>query len=71
MKMPFYLAYGLFLVGGFAWMNYRGWGFGDAREQKVMPTSIRQNPGSYRPVYGGYGGYVGGGSRGSSYPTGK
>ena len=66
LKTPVYLAYGLFLVGGMGWMNYRGLGSGSSTERKVVPQSIRQNPGSYRPIYGGlYGGY-GGRSQGTS-----
>jgi hypothetical protein len=66
MKAPLYLAYGLFLVGSYGWLNYTGWAAGTLKERKVAPHSLRSNPGSYRSTYGGgYGGHI------PSGPSGK
>ena len=64
MKTPFYLTYGMLLVSGYAWLNYSGWAAGTLKERKVAPHTVRSNPGSYRPIYGG-GGYGGHGSSSS------
>jgi len=55
-----YLIYGIvvvLLVGAGA---YRGWSFTSVNEVKNVPTSIRDNPGSYRAIYAGYHHYTGG-----------
>jgi hypothetical protein len=33
--------------------EWRGWTFGRARHQQVLPRSVRENPGAYRTVYRG------------------
>ena len=60
MKTPFYLAYGLLLLGVTTMAEYRGWTLSRVNERKVAPKSIRDNPGAYRSTYGGYSRYSGG-----------
>lgn len=56
-----YLAYGLVVLGLLAVAEYRGWSLLSASEARQdVPTSVRDNPGSYRPLYVGRGRYVGG-----------
>jgi hypothetical protein len=50
------IAYGVFgvlLVGAALVPEWRGWTFGRARQQQVVPRSVRENPGAYRTVYRG------------------
>jgi hypothetical protein len=55
-----YLAYSLFVVCLLGFGAYRGWSFTSVNQVKNVPQSIRDNPGSYRSVYSGYGHYTGG-----------
>ena len=60
MKHPFYLAYGLILLGLVGWAEYRGWALYSPPERRDVPRSVRNNPGAYRAIYGGYHRYIGG-----------
>jgi len=40
--------------------QYRGWSLDTINQLKNVPKSVRDNPGSYRSVYGGYHHYTGG-----------
>jgi len=55
-----FLTYGVMLLGLSTFAQYRGWSFSRINEQKVLPKSIRDNPGAYRSTYGGYSRYIGG-----------
>lgn len=55
-----YLAYGLFVLGLLSAAEYWGWSFNSVSQRKDVPRSVRDNPGSYRSVYGGYPHYTGG-----------
>jgi hypothetical protein len=55
-----YLAYGLLVLGGTAFAQYRGWSMDSMNQLKNVPKSVRDNPGSYRSVYGFYHHYTGG-----------
>ncbi|MGA2810495.1 MAG: hypothetical protein ABSG16_03785 [Candidatus Acidiferrum sp.] len=55
-----YLLYGLFVLGGTAFAQYRGWSMDSMNQLKNVPKSVRDNPGSYRSVYGFYHHYTGG-----------
>ena len=55
-----YLAYGLLVLGTTAFAQYRGWSMTPMSELKNVPKSVRDNPGSYRSVYGFYHHYTGG-----------
>jgi hypothetical protein len=55
-----YLAYGLFVLGLLSAAEYRGWSFDSVSQRQDVPRSVRDNPGSYRSVYGGYHHYTGG-----------
>jgi hypothetical protein len=57
---PLFLLYGVLLIGGATVAQYRGWTTTKINEQKVLPKSIRDNPGAYRSTYGGYSRYIGG-----------
>ena len=50
---PGYLLYGLLLVGGAGYYNFRGLSLSDINEVRNVPKSVRDNPGSYRSHYGG------------------
>ena len=55
-----YLGYGLLVLGLLGAGEYRGWSFDSVSQTKNVPRSVRDNPGSYRSVYGGYHHYTGG-----------
>jgi hypothetical protein len=60
MPHPLYLLYGLLLIGGVGWMQYRGVASVWADEVRNVPKSVRDNPGSYRSHYASTGRYYGG-----------
>jgi hypothetical protein len=55
-----YLTYGVMLLGLSAYAQYSGWSLSRINEQKVPPKTIRDNPGAYRAMYGGFARYIGG-----------
>ena len=55
-----YLAFGLFVIGGVSWYEYRGYSFAKYQEVRNVPKSVRDNPGAYRSHYSYYPRYVGG-----------
>jgi len=55
-----YLVYGLLILGTAAFAQYRGWSMTPMNQLKNVPNSVRDNPGSYRSVYGFYHHYTGG-----------
>ena len=59
-RNPLFLAYGglVMLFSGYA--GYTGMGFNKVNEQKVVPKTVRDNPGAYRSHYYGYPRYIGG-----------
>ncbi len=59
-KHPLYLGYALAVLGFCSWADYRGISFTRVNEVRNVPRSVRDNPGAYRPVYGGYSRYFGG-----------
>jgi hypothetical protein len=60
LRSPFFLIYGVLLLGLTGTAEYRGWSWSRVSQQKVLPKSIRDNPGAYRSSYGGYSRYIGG-----------
>ena len=60
MSHPIFLAYGVILLGLTTVAEYRGWTLSPINERKVLPKTIRDNPGAYRSTYGGYSRYSGG-----------
>jgi len=48
------------VLGTLATAEYRGWSLNSVDEVKNVPRSVRDNPGSYRSVYGYYHHYTGG-----------
>jgi hypothetical protein len=60
MNNPLFLLYGVLLLGTTGYLEYTGKSFDRVSQQKVLPKSIRDNPGAYRSMYGGYSRYIGG-----------
>ena len=63
MKHPLYLLYAVLMLGVMGLAEYGGLPFLGARtnEVKNVPKTVRDNPGAYRSIYGGYySHYVGG-----------
>jgi hypothetical protein len=55
-----FVVYGVLLLGLTGVAEYRGWSFSRINQTRVLPKSIRDNPGAYRSSYGGYSRYIGG-----------
>lgn len=55
-----FLIYGMAVLAVAAWAEYRGWSLNRISELPNVPRSVRDNPGSYRSVYGFYHHYTGG-----------
>ena len=53
---PFYLLFGLLVLGAVGAVELRGWSPRRATEVRNVPRSVRDNPGAYRSVYVGRGG---------------
>ena len=60
MNFPGYLIYGMLLLTGVTWAEFRGWSFSSVNQVKNVPKTVRDNPGAYRSHYGFYPRYVGG-----------
>ena len=60
MNYPGYLIYGMLLLMGVTWAEYRGWSMSSVSQVKNVPKTVRDNPGAYRSHYGFYPRYVGG-----------
>ncbi len=60
LRHPFYLLYGIALLGTLAVAEYRGWSWNRVHELNDVPKTVRDNPGAYRSHYGFYPRYMGG-----------
>ena len=63
MRHPLYLLYAVLLLSWMGLAAYRGSPFlaAHTNEVKNVPKTVRDNPGAYRSIYGGYySHYVGG-----------
>jgi len=62
MRNPMYFLYGVLLLAGLGYTAYNRTPFlgGSVNEVKNVPRTVRDNPGAYRSIYGGYSRYVGG-----------
>jgi hypothetical protein len=62
MRSPMYLLYGVTLLAMLGWTSYNRMPLfaGSVNEVKNVPKTVRDNPGAYRSIYGGYSHYVGG-----------
>ena len=62
MRHPFYMFYSVVLLVLLGLTSYAGIPFLGAKvnEVKNVPKTVRDNPGAYRSIYGGYSHYVGG-----------
>ena len=48
-----YAIYALAVLGIATTAQAKGWGLANPPTARVSPTSIRENPGAYRPIYRG------------------
>jgi hypothetical protein len=55
-----FLIYGMAVLATVSLAEYRGWSLNRIDEVPNVPKSVRDNPGSYRSVYGYYHHYTGG-----------
>jgi hypothetical protein len=55
-----FLIYGITILSALGLAEYRGWSLNRVDEVLNVPKSVRDNPGSYRSVYGYYHHYTGG-----------
>ena len=55
-----FLIYGMAVLATVGLAQYRGWSLNRVDEVRNVPQSVRDNPGSYRSVYGSYHHYTGG-----------
>ena len=55
-----FLIYGMVVLATVGLAEYRGWSLNRVDEVLNVPRSVRDNPGSYRSVYGFYHHYTGG-----------
>jgi hypothetical protein len=55
-----FLGYGMIVLAIVSLAEYRGWSLNRVDEVLNVPKSVRDNPGSYRSVYGYYHHYTGG-----------
>ena len=55
-----FLIYGIAVLATIGVAQYRGWSLNRVDEVRNVPKSVRDNPGSYRSVYGSYHHYTGG-----------
>ena len=55
-----FFLYGIAVLGVLAFAEYRGWSLNRVDQIPNVPKSVRDNPGSYRSVYGYYHHYTGG-----------
>ena len=55
-----FLIYGIAVLATVGLAQYRGWSLNRVDEVRNVPKSVRDNPGSYRSVYGSYHHYTGG-----------
>lgn len=60
MIRTFFLIYGLAVLAGVSVAEYQGWSLNRVDQVLNVPKSVRDNPGSYRSVYGYYHHYTGG-----------
>jgi hypothetical protein len=60
MMSRMYLLYGLLVIGAMGTAQYQGWRLTPVNETRTVPKSVRDNPGSYRPAYGGFRHFTGG-----------
>jgi hypothetical protein len=60
MHVPAYLLYGMMLLGGLSWAEYRGYSLSRVDKINNVPKTVRDNPGAYRSHYAYYSRYVGG-----------
>ena len=48
----FYAVFGGLVLAALTWVHLTGFGMANVTEEKAVPKSVRDNPGSYRSAYG-------------------
>ena len=48
MRYPGYLIYGMLLLTGVTWAEFRGWTLDSVNQVNNVPKTVRDNPGAYR-----------------------
>lgn len=48
-----YTVFAGFVLAALTWVHFTGWSPSNVSEDKSVPKSVRDNPGSYRSTYGG------------------
>ena len=51
--LRFYAGFGGLVLAALIWAHFTGWSPGNVAQEKIIPKSVRDNPGSYRSTYGG------------------
>jgi hypothetical protein len=60
MRHPFFLPYGILILGLVSVAEYRGWSLLRVNQLKDVPKTVRDNPGAYRSHYAYFPRYIGG-----------
>lgn len=60
MRFPGYLIYGMLMLSGASFAEYKGWTLHHVNQLNDVPKTVRDNPGAWRAHYGFYPRYVGG-----------
>ena len=60
MRYPGYLIYGILLLTGVTWAEFRGWSLTHVDQVQNVPKTVRDNPGAYRAHYAFLPRYAGG-----------
>lgn len=60
MRNATYLIYGMLLLTGATWAEFKGWTFTRVSEVQDVPKTVRDNPGAYRSHYAIFPRYIGG-----------
>lgn len=60
MRYAAYMMYGVMMLGGATYAEYRGWTFQRVSQVKDVPKTVRDNPGAYRSHYAYAPRYMGG-----------
>jgi hypothetical protein len=47
-----YAVFGGLVLAALTWVHLTGWSLANVTEEKGIPKSVRDNPGSYRSAYG-------------------
>jgi hypothetical protein len=60
MRHPLYMIYSLSVIGFMALAQSSGWGLSTLNQSRMVPHTVRDNPGAFRPSYNASPRYSGG-----------